>query len=111
MHVPVCVTPQDLIADLCSELSGHLEEVVLGLMMTPPEYDASAVYNAIKVSRTALCVCVCVCVCVRACVRACVRVCERFFYCDMQIRCFYITALDHRKSATTNISALTINQC
>jgi hypothetical protein len=39
---------RDLISDLKSELSGHLEEVVLGLMMTPQEYDAAAVYNAIK---------------------------------------------------------------
>jgi hypothetical protein len=39
---------RDLISDLKSELSGHFEEVVLGLMMTPPEYDAAAVYNAIK---------------------------------------------------------------
>ena len=46
LHMPL----QDLISDLKSELSGHFEEVVLGLMMTPPEYDAAAVYNAIKVS-------------------------------------------------------------
>ena len=46
LHMPL----QDLISDLKSELSGHLEEVVLGLMMTPQEYDAAAVYNAIKVS-------------------------------------------------------------
>ncbi|CAI8005920.1 Annexin A6, partial [Geodia barretti] len=39
---------RDLISDVKSELSGHLEEVVLGLMMTPQEYDAAAVYNAIK---------------------------------------------------------------
>ena len=95
VHVPMCVTPQDLIADLCSELSGHLEEVVLGLMMTPPEYDASAVYNAIKVSRTALCVCVCVRVCARACVCVCVCVCvcESFFYCGMQIHCYFTLLL------------------
>ena len=40
---------QDLISDLKSELSGNFEELVLGLMMTPSEYDADAVYNAIKV--------------------------------------------------------------
>ena len=40
---------QDLIADLNSELSGNFRDVVLGLMMTPAEYDASEVYKAIKV--------------------------------------------------------------
>lgn len=39
---------RDLISDLKSELSGHLEEVVLSLMMTPTEYDATAVHNAIQ---------------------------------------------------------------
>lgn len=40
---------QDLIADLKSELSGNFRDVVLGLMMTPAEYDASEVYKAIQV--------------------------------------------------------------
>lgn len=47
---------QDLIADLKSELSGHFEDVVLGLMMTPAEYDASEVYKAIKVLLNYACV-------------------------------------------------------
>ena len=40
---------QDLIKELKSELSGNFEDVVLALMMTPQEYDASEVYNSIQV--------------------------------------------------------------
>ncbi|XP_048876646.1 annexin A4 [Brienomyrus brachyistius] len=39
---------KDLGHDLCSELSGHFEKVVVGLLMTPPVYDAHELRNAIK---------------------------------------------------------------
>ena len=41
---------QDLVGDLKSELSGDFEKVMLGLMMTPVEYDAHELKSAIKVS-------------------------------------------------------------
>uniref|UniRef100_A0AAY5JZT8 Annexin n=1 Tax=Esox lucius TaxID=8010 RepID=A0AAY5JZT8_ESOLU len=39
---------KDLTEDLQGELTGHFEEVVLGLLMTPPVYDASELKNAMK---------------------------------------------------------------
>jgi len=41
--------PQDLIADLKSELSGNFERVILALMMPPAVYDAFELRNAMKV--------------------------------------------------------------
>ena len=40
---------QDLIDDLKSELSGDFENVMVGLMKTPADYDASELKSAIKV--------------------------------------------------------------
>ncbi|KAI1900837.1 hypothetical protein AGOR_G00053970 [Albula goreensis] len=39
---------KDLVDDLKSELSGNFEKVVIGLLMTTPEYDAYELRNAIK---------------------------------------------------------------
>ncbi|KAL2099978.1 hypothetical protein ACEWY4_004372 [Coilia grayii] len=39
---------KDLEDDLRSELTGNFEKVVVGLMMTAPEYDAYELHNAIK---------------------------------------------------------------
>jgi hypothetical protein len=39
---------QDLIEDLKSELGGALETVVVALMKTPAEFDASTLRNAMK---------------------------------------------------------------
>ena len=44
---------QDLIDDLKSELSGDFEKVMVGLIMTPTQYDAHELKSAIKV-RTAV---------------------------------------------------------
>jgi len=41
---------QDLIQDLKSELSGNFAKTILGLMMTPAEFDAFELRNAMKVS-------------------------------------------------------------
>jgi len=40
---------QDLIRELKSELSGHFEQVVLALLMTPAEYDAHELRKSVKV--------------------------------------------------------------
>ena len=45
-----CLSMQDLVADLKSELSGDFEKVMVGLMMTTVEYDAHELKSAIKVS-------------------------------------------------------------
>ncbi|XP_041915842.1 annexin A4 [Alosa sapidissima] len=39
---------KDLVEDLTSELTGNFEKVVVGLMMTAPEYDAYELHNAMK---------------------------------------------------------------
>ena len=44
------ILSKDLIGELKSELSGHFEDVVLGLLMTPTEYDAHELRTAVKVS-------------------------------------------------------------
>ena len=41
---------QDLVDDLKSELSGDFEKVMVGLIMTPTQYDAHELKSAIKVS-------------------------------------------------------------
>ena len=55
---------QDLINELKSELSGHFEDVVLGLLMKPREFDAFILRSAIKV-RTSVCLSVRLCVCMK----------------------------------------------
>lgn len=40
---------QDLMADLKSELSKNLERLILGLMMTPAEFDAKMMKKAMEV--------------------------------------------------------------
>ncbi len=50
LHVPTLCSfiVQDLIEDLKSELGGALETVVVALMKTPAEFDASTLRNAMK---------------------------------------------------------------
>ena len=50
MHVHDCMyhTPQDLVDDIKSEISGDFEKTVLGLMMLPAEFEATEVKRAIK---------------------------------------------------------------
>lgn len=43
------VLMQDMIRELKSELSGNFEKVVLGLLMTPAEFDAHELRVAMKV--------------------------------------------------------------
>lgn len=45
---------QDLIQDLKSELASNLEHVTLAMMMTPAEFDASQLRDAIAVSTTSV---------------------------------------------------------
>lgn len=45
---------QDLMADLKSELSKNLERLILGLMMTPAEFDAKMMKKAMEVQRIKL---------------------------------------------------------
>ena len=42
---------QDLLQELKSALSGHFEDVIVALMMTPTEYDAYELRQALKVSK------------------------------------------------------------
>lgn len=42
---------QELSAALKSALSGHLEAVILGLLKTPAQYDASELKAAMKVNK------------------------------------------------------------
>lgn len=42
---------QDLVQELKSALSGHFEDVIVALMMTPTEYDAYELRQALKVSK------------------------------------------------------------
>ena len=44
-------TPQDLIDDLKSELSGNFEDAVLAMMMEPRKYDAHQMRKAVKVQQ------------------------------------------------------------
>lgn len=41
---------QDLMADLKSELSGSLAKLILGLMLTPAQYDAKQLRKAVEVT-------------------------------------------------------------
>lgn len=51
MRVTVChVCLKELAAALKSALSGHLETVILGLLKTPAQYDASELKASMKVS-------------------------------------------------------------
>lgn len=45
---------QDLMADLKSELSGSLAKLILGLMLTPAQYDAKQLRKAVEVIVTLL---------------------------------------------------------
>lgn len=40
---------KDLIHELKKELHGDFEDVIVALMMTPPEYDVWQLHNAMKV--------------------------------------------------------------
>lgn len=44
---------QDLLQELKSKLSGNFGQVILALMMTPIEYDAYELRNAVKVRKIA----------------------------------------------------------
>lgn len=46
-----CFLWQDLMADLKSELGGALAKVILGLMMTPAQYDAKQLKKAMEVKQ------------------------------------------------------------
>ena len=43
---------QDLLQELKSALSGHFEDVIVALMMTPTEHDAYELWQALKVSKS-----------------------------------------------------------
>lgn len=45
---------QDLMADLKSELSKNLQRLILGLMMSPAEFDAKMMKKAMEVQRKKL---------------------------------------------------------
>lgn len=51
----ICLSNQDLIKDLKSELSGNFEKTILALMKTPVLFDVYEIKEAIKV-----CPCACV---------------------------------------------------
>lgn len=43
------ICPQDLMKDLKSELSKNLERLIIGLMLTPAEFDAKMMRKAMEV--------------------------------------------------------------
>ena len=43
---------QHLIQELKNELSGHFQEVILGLLMTPIEFDSFSLRAAMKVTNS-----------------------------------------------------------
>lgn len=57
-----CLSNQDLIKDLKSELSGNFEKTILALMKTPVLFDVYEIKEAIKV-----CPCACGCLPSRVC--------------------------------------------
>lgn len=44
--------PQDLMKDLRSELSGDFEDTIIAMMMSPVEYDAYCLHEAMKGLKT-----------------------------------------------------------
>lgn len=55
-HVPLFffLFPKELASALKSALSGHLETVILGLMKTPAQYDASELKASMKVNTVSI---------------------------------------------------------